>query len=153
WPDVALIIDDSRSMSTRDHYQDQAIEEVVHRLDDQGGVSRPERLQIAQALLTHRKSDWLEALLTKRRVKLHVYHCSSTAARIADIANSQDLEAAVDTIQGLRAVGESTQLGRAVRQVLNDFRGSSLAAVITLTDGITTEGEDLAGVSRYAAQM
>src|SRR5205085_2209689 len=47
----------------------------------------------------------------------------------------------------------STQLGTAVQQVLNDFRGSSLAAVIALTDGITTEGEDLASVSRKALQM
>ena len=45
------------------------------------------------------------------------------------------------------------RLGMAVRQVLNDFRGSSLAAVIMLTDGVTTEGEDLGQVSRYAAQV
>ena len=48
---------------------------------------------------------------------------------------------------------DSSQLGTAVRQVLNDFRGSSLAAVVMMTDGVTTEGEDLAGVSKYAAQM
>src|SRR5207248_3574587 len=92
-------------------------------------------------------------LLTKRRVKLHVYHCSSQAARIADVPSPQELDAAIQSIRGLRAEGESTQLGRAVRQVLNDFRGSSLAAVIALTDGITTEGEDLVSVSRKAAQV
>ena len=30
-----------------------------------------------------------------------------------------------------------------MRQILNDFRGSSLSAIISFTDGITTEGEDL----------
>src|SRR5262249_59382659 len=59
----------------------------------------------------------------------------------------------VGAIRGLRAVGESTQLGLAVRQVLSDFRGSSLAALVLLSDGVTTEGEDLAGVSRYAAKV
>src|SRR4029079_6608030 len=44
------------------------------------------------------------------------------------------------------------QLGTAVRQVLNDFRGSSLAAIVLLTDGVTTEGEDLGQASHYAAQ-
>src|SRR5207244_7799487 len=60
---------------------------------------------------------------------------------------------ALHAIQGLSSEGESSQLGTAVRQVLNDFRGSSLAAVILLTDGVTTEGEDLTKVSRYAGQM
>src|SRR5262249_49163025 len=48
---------------------------------------------------------------------------------------------------------DSSQLGAAVRQALNDFRGSSLAAVVMLTDGVTTEGEDLVKVSKYAAQL
>jgi von Willebrand factor type A domain len=153
WPDVAILIDDSRSMSATDHYQDPAIGKAVGRLGNESELSSPERLQIAQALLTHDKGDWLEALVTKRRVKLHVYHCSSRAARIADVTEPEELGAAVGSIQGLRPEGESTQLGRAVRQILNDYRGSSLAAVITLTDGITTEGEDLVSVSRYAAQV
>jgi hypothetical protein len=53
----------------------------------------------------------------------------------------------------MTAANDSSQLGTAVRQVLNDFRGSSLAAVIMLTDGVTTEGEDLRKVSKYARQV
>jgi hypothetical protein len=48
---------------------------------------------------------------------------------------------------------DSSQLGAAVRQVLDDFRGSSLAAVVMLSDGVTTEGEDLVKASKRAAQM
>ena len=110
-------------------------------------------MQIAQALLTQKNGSWLEALLTKRRVKLHIYHCSSRAAQIAQVAEPQELQAAAQAIAELRAEGESTQLGQAVRQVLNDFRGATLSALILLSDGITTEGEDLVGVSRYAAQV
>jgi hypothetical protein len=153
WPDVAILIDDSRSMSTSDQYQDPAIEKMVHGLTDESGPTSPERLQIAQALLTRPNGDWLQVLLTRRRVKLHVYHCSNMAARIARVTEPQELDAAVRSIQKLRAEGESTQLGRAVRQILNDYRGSSVAAIIILTDGITTEGEDLVGASRYAAQV
>ncbi len=159
WPDIAILIDDSRSMSTADLYQDARVREAAARLFDQGaqeitpGLTMPERLQLAQALLTRHKQEWLETLLTRRRVKIHVYHCSSRAARIADVSEPQQLEAAGLAIGRLRAEGESSQLGTAVRQVLNDFRGSSLAAVIMLTDGVTTEGEDLAKVSRYSAQM
>jgi hypothetical protein len=153
WPDVAILIDDSRSMSVTDHYQDPAVAQVAERLGQECGLSNPERLQIAQALLAQKKGEWLEDLLTKRRVKLHLYHCSSQAAAIADFTETQELKSALDAVQALHADGESTQLGRAVRQILNDFRGSSLAAVVALTDGVTTEGEDLVQVSRYAAQM
>jgi hypothetical protein len=153
WPDVAILVDDSRSMGTTDHYQDRATAEAIRRLANENGLSNPERLQLAQALLTHAKGQWLEALLTKRRVKLHIYHCSTRAARIADVGQTQELDAAVRRISELRPEGESTQLGGGVRQVLNDFRGSSLAAIIALTDGITTEGEDLDRASRYAAQL
>ena len=63
------------------------------------------------------------------------------------------MDAAVEVVLGLRAEGEESQLGTVVRQVINDFRGSSLAAVVMLTDGVTTEGEDLVKVSRYASQV
>jgi hypothetical protein len=153
WPDLAIVLDDSRSMSTTDHYQDPAVQEMAQQLGQESGLSSPQRLQLAQALLTQKKAAWLESLLTKQRVKLHLYHCSSRAARIASVAEPQELQAAALAVGGLRAEGESTQLGRAVRHVLNDFRGSALSAMIILSDGLTTEGEDLAGVARYAAQV
>jgi hypothetical protein len=151
WPDIALVLDDSRSMSANDRYQDPAVREAAANLAREAALTEPERLQLAQALLAHPQRPWLEALLTRRRLKLHVYHCSSRAARIADVLESSQLDAATRAVRDLRAVGESSQLGTAVRQVLNDFRGSSLTAVVLLTDGVTTEGEDLVKVGHYAA--
>jgi len=55
-------------------------------------------------------------------------------------------------VRDLRPLGESSQLGGAVRAVLNDFRGGSLGAIVMLTDGVTTEGEDLVQAGRYAAR-
>jgi hypothetical protein len=155
WPDIAILIDDSRSMSTLDHYHDPRVQEAADKLAALGPLPAVERLQLAQALLTRAKPDWLDALLTRHQVKIHVYHCSARAARIADVTDAGDSgqrQAAVAAIQGLRAEGESSQLGTALRQVLNDFRGSSLAAVIMLTDGVTTEGDDLVQAARHAAR-
>ncbi|HEV2950294.1 MAG TPA: VWA domain-containing protein [Gemmataceae bacterium] len=156
WPDVAVIIDDSRSMSAADNYRDPRVAEAVERLAKIGNLTAPERLQLAQALLTQGSPNWLETLLNQRQVKVHIYHCSGRAQRLQDVTDAEDseqLDAATTAVRELRAEGESSQLGAAVRQVLNDFRGSSLAAVIMLTDGVTTDGEDLPQVSRYAAQM
>jgi hypothetical protein len=159
WPDLAILIDDSGSMSTRDDYDDARQREAVARLldydaaPDSAALPAPERLRLAQALLTRGASPWLDHLLTRRRVKLHVYHCSTRAGRLTDASVPSELKDAVRAVQELRADGESSQLGGAVRQVLNDFRGTSLAAVVMLTDGVTTEGEDLPRVARYAAQV
>lgn len=156
WPDVAIILDDSQSMSTVDAYRDPAVAARAKQLEQVAGLDSADRLQLAEALLTGGKSDWIHSLLTRQQVKVHVYHCSGRAARIADVTDPNDAQAIADArrkIGVLKAEGGSSQLGTAVRQVLNDFRGSSLSAVIMCTDGVTTEGEDLAKVARYAAQV
>jgi hypothetical protein len=156
WPDVVILIDDSRSMSHADQFRESKDRLAAERLARLAGLSNPERLQLAQALLARDQPDWLDYLLTRKEVKIHVYHCSSRAGRIADLADDADVNkhrAALQAIANLRAEGESSQLGSAVRQVLNDFRGTSLAAVVMLTDGVTTEGEDLVKASRHAARM
>jgi hypothetical protein len=156
WPDIAIIIDDSRSMSATDDYQDARVRQAAERLAKLDALPAPQRLQLVQALLTRDHPDWLDTLLTQHQVKVHIYHCSGRAARVADVIDETDPEqrrSAVAAMRGLRAEGESSQLGTAVRQVLNDFRGTSLAAVIMLTDGVTTEGEDLVQASRHAARV
>jgi hypothetical protein len=173
WPDVVLILDESQSMSTLDVYRDEKIKAFADALaskaelsDDEKAeltralVVRPDltkasRLRLAQTFLTAHGEEWLRNLLLKRKVRLHVYRCSSRAQRSTSIVSAEEVEGGVKAIREMRAdpANDSSQLGTAVRQVLNDFRGSSLAAVVMLTDGVTTEGEDLAGVSRYAAQM
>jgi CheY-like chemotaxis protein len=151
WPDVALVIDDSRSMSVADEYADPAVKARAADLVRAGNLSRPERLQLAQALVAAPGRDWLTRLLSGRQTKVHVYHCSREARRLTEAADPSQVSAALEQVRGLRPAGESSQLGAAVRAVLNDFRGSPLAAVVVLTDGVTTEGEDLGSAARAAA--
>ncbi len=114
-----------------------------------------QRLHLLQALATRGKLRFLTDLMKQHKVKVHVYHCSTRAARLAQASSVDELSRVGDAIQGLVASprNDSSHLGAAVRQVINDFRGSSLAAVLMLTDGVTTEGEDLTKVARYAGQM
>src|SRR5262249_8305211 len=55
-------------------------------------------------------------------------------------------------IAQLEAEGNDSRLGTALRQVIDHYRGSSLSAVIMLTDGVTTKDETIQQVSEYAAQ-
>jgi hypothetical protein len=156
WPDLVILIDDSRSMGTTDNYQEPRVRDAAQRLGALAGLRDADRLQLAKALITRQQPDWLESLLTGHQVKVHVYHCSARAARVAEVSDGGDrdaYQAAVRAVRELHPEGDSSQLGTAVRQVLNDFRGSSLAAVVMLTDGVTTEGEDLAHAARHAAQL
>lgn len=168
WPDIVILLDDSRSMSTVDQYKDTRLKQAADRLaqhdDSDGRDAGPtaQRLSLAQALLSDwreagptDRSDWLTAMLTRRKVRVHVYHCSSRAHRLQDATTLDEVGPALESLNQLRAEpsNDSSQLGKAVRQVLNDFRGSSLAAVVMLTDGVTTEGEDLVKASKYARQM
>ncbi len=154
WPDVAIVIDDSRSMSASDNYQDPHLRDAADFLGKSANLPAPQRLQLVQALLAG-QSDWLRELFQQRKVKVHIYHCSGRAARLGDLADisaSQQHSILVQAVRDLRAEGESSELGAAVRQVLNDFRGSSLSAIVMLTDGVTTEGDDLLKGAHYARQ-
>jgi len=125
---------------------------------------RPTRLQLAQALLGRDDPDWLQALLKRRKMKVHVYHLDSAGravklldsqdapAEVTDIAEPRQHGRAVDAILDLDPEGNDSRLGTAVHQVLDHYRGASLAAVVMMTDGVTTKEETIGQVADYAAQ-
>ncbi len=154
WPDVAVIVDDSQSMSVTDEYHDPQVKAVADRLAQEGGLTQPERLGVARVLVAGEKG-LMPRLLGERQLKVHVYHCSNRVHRLADVTGPEHLDEARKQLAGVTAdaKNDGSRLGAAVRQVLNDFRGGSLAAVVLLSDGVTTEGEDLVKVSAYARQV
>ena len=148
WPDVVILLDDSQSMSTVDHYRDPrsagggrptgpAAESGADRARSACSWPRPS--------LHAAEPDWLDRAADRAQgaaARLPLLQ----PGRIAWPTSREATEARQAAESHQRACtpsGESSQLGTAVRQVLNDFRGSSLAAVVMLTDGVTTEGEDL----------
>ena len=153
WPDVAVIVDDSQSMSVGDDYPDPAARAVLQRLAQANHLTQPDRLALARALVGG-ESGWLARLLNERQVKVHLYHGSNRAQRLADITGPEQVEDARQRLGGLTAGAENdaSRLGSCVRQVLNEFRGGSLAAVVLVSDGINTEGENLVKVAAYARQ-
>jgi len=149
-PERARLVQEAQALQE----QARGLREDASALEKARGGAELQRLHLLQALATRQDLQWLTHLVEQKKVKIHVYHCSTRAGRLADVTAPSDLPAAAAAIQGLVAGprNDSSQLGTAVRQVINDFRGSSLAAVIMLTDGVTTEGEDLVKASRYASQ-
>src|SRR5262249_52765133 len=52
WPDVVLLIDDSGSMTEVDRYRDPKVQAMAEKLAGIANLEKPQRLQLAQALLT-----------------------------------------------------------------------------------------------------
>ncbi|MFL5339564.1 MAG: VWA domain-containing protein, partial [Gemmataceae bacterium] len=128
---------------------DRELAEQNELLDE---LNSDNRLNLIKALVAGMDGDWVTALLNRRQVKVHVYQCSTKSVRLAEVIDSSGAATAVDAVRELRPLGESSQLGGAVRAVLNDFRGGSLGAIVMLTDGVTTEGDDLLAAGRHAAR-
>jgi hypothetical protein len=143
WPEVVILLDTSASMATIDDVKDPAVRAKAEQLVGAANLSRTHRLKLAQLLLTRPGNDWLDRLLTEKRVKVHVYAVDTQARLIATVAEPGDAAAARDALLALQAEGEGSRLGDGVEAVVKAYQGGSLAAVIMLTDGVTTAGADL----------
>jgi len=152
WPDIAILIDDSASMAHRDDLRDPAIRAKADELAKMSGVELPQRIELAKWLLLRPDCDWLTKLLVDKQWKVHLFAVSDQTRFLASANDAKERATVAMAINDIAARGESSRLGDGVRSVLKTFRGSSLAAVIVLTDGVTTAGDDLPKAGREAAQ-
>lgn len=148
WPDLVVLMDDSQSMGVADEFADPAARDVVAAV---AGKPSPTRLELAQALLTRGDHPWLAGLVG-RQARLHIYRVSDRLSQAAVLDEPNDVARAAKSINTLQATGRGSRLGDAVRGLLQEFRGSALAGIVILTDGITTEGEELGAAARHAAR-
>jgi len=152
WPDVAILLDTSASMSTADVYQDGAVRVKAQELLRSVNASEGDRLTLARLLLVRPKDNWLDAFLKDRRVKVHLYSVAEQARLIAELDEESSSAAANDALVALRPDGEQSRQGNAVKAVLKAFRGGALSSIILLSDGVVTDGDDLASAGREAAR-
>jgi len=152
WPDLAILIDTSGSMATIDEVHDPEIAAKFAELATAMNLRQADRLQLATALITRSNPDWLTRILQERNLKIHLYRLDEQAKFLASLADLNDREAARATLATLVADGEASRLGDGVQAVLKSFRGSSLTAMIVLTDGVTTAGDDLPTAGQAAAR-
>jgi len=138
-PELIIAVDTSESMAMVDVYRDARVNKAVH----QYFAADPSRLGQAKSLLTSEKQGWLEALNRRYRVKL---------VTIGDAVRELALESGGDDsrVAELSATDATSRLGEAVREIIDRQRGRSTAAIVLLTDGITTDGTTLNEAAAYA---
>lgn len=151
-PYVVVMIDVSRSMETPDQYSDPAVRKQLRTLLSKDEANPETRLQLVQNVLTRDQASFLRRLQAQH--KLRVYTFSDTIDWVGqkDLLQPDDVDELVPLLQGLKPIGQETKLGPAVRAVLNDLRGQPPAALVVISDGITstTATDKLSGIAGFS---
>jgi hypothetical protein len=145
-PGVVVMLDNSASMGTVDQYDDAKLRARLEKQIQATGDDRLTRLGLARMLLTGNRSGLLAFL--SRRYRLDFYTMADDTRR-----QSGDLPALLKTVRQLAPTGTSSRLGAGLQSVLDQTRGAPPAAIVLLTDGITTHGptlSEVAGQARHA---
>lgn len=140
-PVVVVLIDRSASMKLDDHYSAKPVAEAAQTLLKETGTERPSRLNLAKALLTREEGRFLKEL--QRYHRLHIYEFASESRRFdkGEFLSADEVDAVLPRLKrDLQPDGESTNHRAAIKRILDDFSGSPPAAIVLLSDGITTSG-------------
>ena len=143
-PDLVIVLDDSASMGLVDHYDDKAAAAEVHRRLAAAKLDEATRLDLAKSLLLDSDAKLLAQL--GERHNLRVFLAGGTARSLGG-GNRDDL---VSAIKQVEPDDPASRLGDAVRDVLEVQRGRPTAAIVILTDGVTTEGKTLSEAAQLA---
>lgn len=142
-PTVVVLVDDSLSMGIEDRYDDAKLRAALEKRLKQVGLKELSRLNLAKSVLLDPRASLLTEI--DKNYQLKVYFVGASAR-----GQSGNITELRDAVGKLTATGESSRLGGDVRDVLSELRGTSPAAMIVLSDGITTEGEPLSEAAKFA---
>ena len=144
-PFVAVLVDESASMGLEDQYADSIVQEQATLLVTEAKFKGLTRLNLAKAILTRQAGRFLKRLQDQHKVRLYRFADSAIHLGRAEYINGDQIDQLLPLLNSLKAHGDQTRPGPAVRKVLNDFRGSPPSAIVILTDGIasTTDADKL----------
>ena len=142
-PYVVLLVDDSASMGIADRYDDEKLRRMVAERLKKAGYDEASRFNQAKSLVLADNARLLRYL--RENYKLRAYFVADSVRPVGG-----DVGEVIEAVRRAEPEGETTRLGQSLRGVLNDLRGAPPAAMILLSDGVTTEGETLAEASSYA---
>jgi len=143
-PYVVVIIDDTRSMNTRDSYDG----ELRKSLEARVALALPSnipltRWNLARTLFAENDGAMLNTLTDDHKLRFYF---------LSDFRESKhsDAPGIVEELKSTEAKGNTTRLGTAIRFALDDLRGTTPVAAVLATDGINTEGPGLLDAADYA---
>ena len=150
-PDLVIVLDDSGSMSHVDTYEDTSLASSINSRLSDAKFGEATRLNLAKTLLLEEDADLLTQLNERYNVK---FYLASTVLRPLGAtidASESDVEQGVPgQLRELAADRPESKLGRCLLDVMAAQRGRPTAAIILLSDGVTTEGKTIADAAEVA---
>ena len=148
-PIVAVMVDTSSSMSLQDQYAGPSKgTRLIDELTKSTG-REPNRLAIAQHLLTRKDGQLLRDLQRTHQLRVYRFAENATPLEKGDIGEEaqtaspdQSLQEAFNSalleIKSLLPDGDQTRPAAATKKVLSDLRGVPPAAIVFFTDGVAS---------------
>ena len=130
-------------MAVEDHFVEPRRRARLEQRIADAGFDSPTRFNLARSLLLDERGGWLDSLSDRYRVKVFLMGESARS----QVESSETLPAA---LRELSAAGKASRLGQSMQRVFEAQRGRPTAAIIILTDGITTEGQPLSEAAQLA---
>src|SRR5436190_3294717 len=141
--DVVVILDDSASMGVVDSFDDSALTAEIKRRLASTQLDEPTRLNLARTLLLERNAELPMEL--SRRYNLRFYLAGESARSLGGDASEM-----LAALKQVAAEQPASRLGKCMHDALEERRDRPTAAIIILTDGITTDGKSLIDAAQYA---
>lgn len=151
-PFVVLLLDVSGSMATEDLPAESVSRAGAEGLLRDAGFDKPSRLNQGKSLLLKDNGALLRRLLENHKLRLYTVAEAASVFGPESCVQPAQLDELLPRIREIAVQGDQTRLGDALRDVLNNLRGSPPSAVVLISDGITTDGEKLSGAARHARQ-
>jgi hypothetical protein len=144
---VAVLVDGSMSMASRDVYADEALAAAMARgagLAGPAEVAAATRLDLARRTLLRDDAAPLSALMSHNGVQLFTFASGiRSSAFIAGRGEESDVAPFVDAVQAIEADGQASDLSGSLTHVIGRAQGRRLAAIVLLSDGQSTESASL----------
>ena len=149
---VAIWVDTSRSMTLRDPYTThsniQLISQVRQSLPTAQAVRRPTRFYVACWSLKQAANTWLKAIALHHRVAIFT---GGSHAHLLGVANSPaQLMRLLKRLSTMWPRANATNVPGVVAEIFNQLQGRPISAVLTYTDGRSTEPASMRLAHRLA---
>jgi hypothetical protein len=142
-PDAVVLLDVSGSMAQVDDYEDPSQRAAIQQRLRDAGFAQLSRLNLAKTLLLERDAELWHELASRYNLKFYLVG-QALRAHTGDRAQQRS------ALRPLEADEPASRLGGGLRDVLEAQRGRPTAAVILMTDGITTQGRTIGEAADYA---
>ncbi|MBA4387214.1 MAG: hypothetical protein C0404_04480, partial [Verrucomicrobia bacterium] len=148
---VLVMLDESSSMLLKDNYQQadgdgvsRALQAATGDKPDQAALAGMDRLGIASRLATRLR----DRIIDRKDFGVSVYGFGERLRVIDDGLQEKGRKPIVPL-----ASGNSTEIGTALSQLLGQFRGENLSAIVILSDGCNNAGTVPASAADFAREQ